>query len=68
MCDHLKEKGIYRNISYCKKCDLVLGPIYKKGYIRTINQIKPNNSVLVLDMIDNPTKLKMKKSIENVII
>ncbi|NHI92216.1 MAG: hypothetical protein EAX96_06900 [Candidatus Lokiarchaeota archaeon] len=70
MCDHLKEKKLYRNISYCTKCDLVLGPIYKIGNLHKIKQKSLVDSVSDLDMLENEMKLKIKneKSLEKVII
>ena len=68
MCDHSRNVKQYRNIRYCEKCDLVLGPIYKVGRIRTINQVNSNNKVSVLDVLEDSIKIKMKKSVENVVI
>ena len=69
MCDHVGEKRIYRNISYCKKCELVLGPIYKFEHIRTFKQRNLKNVDNLSDIFENEIKLKIKneKSLENMI-
>ena len=70
MCDHKSGKKIYRNISYCKKCNLVLGSIYRVGRIRRIKHKNPIDEVSVLDFLEDGMKLKIKteKTVEKIII
>ena len=63
MCDHLREKRAYRNIIYCKKCNMVLGLSKNKTHIRSVKPfhkpIHDMNSLSVIDQVDE-FKLKLK--------
>ncbi len=70
MCDHMREKKMYRNMIYCKECNMVLGPVKGLKYIRYVKQENSNKSISELEIFQKSGKLKLEhnKSIENIVM